>query len=132
MYLAVKQRNIAYILGRWRQTPSLRSKFETLWVELTFFDVVENSIVCSRIMSRVDFPDLWVMAKFLDKMYNVGEMAETCVKSRRSTQTLISEGQYMMKWVEPAFENQKSQIGRTGDSSLGFHFFSMMHGCDYV
>ncbi len=97
--------------------------FDTLWVELTFLDVVENSIVCSRFMSRVDFHGLWFMAKFLEKMYKVCQTPETCVKSRKSVQTLISEGQYMMKWVEPAFENQKSQRGRIGDSCLGFHFF---------
>ncbi len=49
-------------------TLSLDSLFEATWVELTFFDVVENSIVCSRFMSRVDFPGLWVMANFLDKI----------------------------------------------------------------
>ncbi len=92
-------------------------------MELPFLDVVENSIVCSRFLPRVDFPGSWFMAKFLDKMYNVCQTPETCDRRRKFTQTLNSEDQYVMKWVEPAFENQKSQRGRIGDSCLGVHFF---------
>ncbi len=38
---------------KWRPTSLLDCMFDTLWVELTFLDVVENSIVCSRFMSIV-------------------------------------------------------------------------------
>ena len=84
----------------------------------------ENCVMYSRSMSRVGFSGFWSMPKFLINMYNVCQTPETRARSRKSTQTLISEGQCMMKWVEPAFENQKSQRGRIGDSCLGpFIFF---------
>ncbi len=50
-------------------------------------------------------------------------------QNRRSAHTLISAGQYMIKWVEPALENQKSQIGRIGESCRGF-ILSIMHDSD--
>jgi hypothetical protein len=121
--LAVKQWNIEQIRINGCRTTLLDNIFDAMWVELTFLNVVENSIVCSRFMSRVDFPGLWFMAKFLDKMYKVCQTPETCVKRRKSTQTLISEGQCVMKWVEPALENERYQRGRIGDSCLGIHFF---------
>ncbi len=101
----------------------LDSMFDALWVELTFLDVIENLFMYSRFMSRIAFPGLWSMAKFLDKMYKVCQIPETCVKSRLSPQTLISDIINVMKWVELALENEKSQRGRIGDSCLGFHFF---------
>ncbi len=103
--LAVEQWNIAQIRVRWRQTTSLDSLFDALWVELTFLDVIENVFMYSRFMSIVNFSGLWYMPNFLINMYNVCQTPETCVKSRKSAQTLISEGQYMMKWVEPALKN---------------------------
>ena len=121
--LAVKQWNIEQIRINGYQTTLLDSIFDATWVELTFLNVVENSIACARFMSRVDFPCLWFVAKFLDKMYKVCQTPEECVKSRKSTQTFISECQCVMKWVESALENEKDQRGWIGDSCLGFHFF---------
>ncbi len=54
--LAVKQWNIEQIRINGCQTTLLDSIFDTTWVELTFLNVVEKSIVCSRLMPRVDFP----------------------------------------------------------------------------
>ena len=102
-------------------------------MELPFLDVVENSIACARFMSRVDFfSGLWSTPNFLINMYNICQTPEECVKSRLSPQTLISDIINVMKWVEPALENEKSQRGRIGDSCLGFHFFSMMQDCDHT
>ena len=93
-------------------------------MELPFLDVVENSIACARFMSRVYFfLGLWSTPNFLINMYNICQTPEECVKSRLSPQTLISDIINVMKWVEPALENEKSQRGRIGDSCLGFHFF---------
>ncbi len=63
------------------------------------------------------------MPNFLINMYNICQTPETCGRNRKSTQTLISEGQYVMKWVEPALENQKSKRGCLADSYLRFYFF---------
>ena len=100
--------------------------WQYIWCDVGGTDIFKccrNSIVCSRFMSRIDFPGLWFMAKFLDKMYKVCQTPETCARSRKSTQTLISEGQCVMKWVEPALKNERYQRGWIGDSCLGFHFF---------
>ncbi len=69
------------------------------------------------------FSGLWSTPNFLINMYNICQTPEECVKSRLSPQTLISDIINVMKWVEPALENEKSQRGRIGDSCLGFHFF---------
>ena len=63
------------------------------------------------------------MPNFLINMYNICQIPEACVKSRLSPQTLISDIINVMKWVEPALENEKSQRGLMGDSCLGIHFF---------
>jgi hypothetical protein len=70
----------------------------------------------------IDFPGSWFTAKFLDKMYRVRQTLITCVKNCKCDQTLISEGQCVLKWVEPALGNEKTQRGRLKDSYSGVGF----------
>ncbi len=100
----------------------LDSMFDASWVELTFLDAIENFFMYSRFMSRIDFPGLWFMPKFLINVYNVCQTPETCIKSCKCAQTLISEDQYAMKWAEPEFENQNTQRRRIGDSCVVIYF----------
>ncbi len=73
-------------------------------------------------MSGNDFPGFWHMPKFIINVYNVCQTPDMCIKSDKCAQTLISECQNTMKWVEPGFENQHTQRRRIGDSCLVIYF----------
>ena len=112
----------AQICVLWCQTSELGRLFDTLWVELQFSDVIKKFFIHSRFVSGNDFPGFWHMPKFLINICHMCYTAMTCVKSDKCAQTLISECQYMMKWVEPGFENQHTHRRRIGDSCLVIYF----------
>ena len=106
----------------WCQTSQLGRLFDTLWVELPFSDVIKNSFIHSRSISRNEFPGFWHMPKFLINIYNICQTPDICIKSDKYAQTLKSECQNTMKWVEPGFENQHTQRRCIGDSCLVIYF----------
>ena len=73
---------------------------DTVWVELPFSDVIKKFFIHSRFMSGNDFPGFRHMPKFMINVYNICQTPEICIKSCKCAQTLISEDQYVMKWVE--------------------------------
>ncbi len=56
---------------KWRLSSLFDSMYDTLWVELTFSDVMENFVVYTRFMFMVSFTGLWFMENFLYKIHNV-------------------------------------------------------------
>ena len=96
--------------------------FDTLWVELSFSDVINKLFIYSRFMFRNGFP--WFLA-YAEVLINICHMCYTsriCANCDKCAQTLQSECQNMMKWVEPGFENQHTQRKRIGDSCLLIYF----------
>ena len=67
-------------------------------------------------------PGFWYMPKFLINIYHMCYTALICSKSDKYAQTLKSECQNMMKWVDLAFENKHTQRRRVGDSCLVIYF----------
>ena len=82
----------------------------------------KNMLYIQHACLKTISPGFWYMPKFLINIYHMYYTSMICIKRGKCAQTLKSEYQNMMKWVEPAFENQYTQRRRIEDSCLVISF----------